>query len=489
MILTIGDIVYDTQNNEYEIIESIGEGGFGQVFKIISKNNSEIYALKILPIDYTNKENYESFKREINASKKISNDNVIKYLYYHDGNLHSTLPPYIIMEFAEQGTLKNFLNKQTNLLNNETILDLFYQLLKGQNAINEQVLHRDLKPENILIKGGLLKISDFGLSKNVMDSTKTITFKGFGSKYYAPPEVWKNEKYLIKSDMYSMGLIFYQIATLKYPYNIDPCDINGFKNAHLYQCVKNPNLINSNLTQQISQCIMKMLEKNPENRFKDWFELRSFLQTEKFKSSSTEIENATSLILSRLSVKDEKNRQLQIEVAKKEEEYQERILAVKYAFETQLKNKIDELCNQINTQYPSENKMEYIKTDKNEYLKNGKTINYELHLVTGSKIDFEIFIPKICSASLINFGKVLGFINVKNNIYSCNVLFCCKNNDFSKIELIYLKLNSLHNPSIDTYDKLVNFVHNTNGNMGNRRNYELYKFRFGIFADIISKHM
>ena len=93
---------------------------------------------------------------------------------------------------------------------------MFLQLASGMKHINSILVHRDIKPDNILIVDDVLKITDFGLAKYAEATTRSVTFKGYGTKEYCAPEVCKNEKNTIYMDIYSMGIVFYEIATLKY---------------------------------------------------------------------------------------------------------------------------------------------------------------------------------------------------------------------------------------------------------------------------------
>ena len=93
---------------------------------------------------------------------------------------------------------------------------------------DEPMIHRDIKPENILICDGICKITDFGLAKVASESTRTMSFKGYGTLQYIAPEAWKSEKNTIQMDIYSMGIVFYELALLDYPYDITSNDVDAF---------------------------------------------------------------------------------------------------------------------------------------------------------------------------------------------------------------------------------------------------------------------
>ena len=115
-------------------------------------------------------------------------------------------------------------------------------------CISEHLVHRDIKPENILNFHGVLKITDFGLSKISGESTKTMTFKGYGTSPYVAPEAWNNDRNTIQMDIYSMGIVFYELATLSYPYEKPTVnDPIAFRSMHLFKPAINPSSINKNL--------------------------------------------------------------------------------------------------------------------------------------------------------------------------------------------------------------------------------------------------
>lgn len=183
MQLIEGRFVKDNENNEYLIEKFIGNGAFGNVFRIKRISDDTEWALKTIAQSFTDEQSLIAFKNEINLATKINDNNVIKYLFANDGDIISDLPPYVIMEYANKGTLKEYINSQkleNKFLDEGKLKNLFIQLARGMKAVNSVLVHRDIKPDNILIKDDVIKISDFGLSKISTDRTRTVTFKGFG---------------------------------------------------------------------------------------------------------------------------------------------------------------------------------------------------------------------------------------------------------------------------------------------------------------------
>lgn len=128
---------------------------------------------------------------------QVESNNTVKYLFFNDGEIFSELPPYIIMEYCDGGTLEEYIvniKESKKNIENEDLKKIFSQLISGMKDINSKVIHRDIKLKNILLKDGIIKIGDFGISKSISETTRTMTFKGYGSSPYIAPEGWRYEK-------------------------------------------------------------------------------------------------------------------------------------------------------------------------------------------------------------------------------------------------------------------------------------------------------
>ncbi len=285
-ILNIGSKICDNKNNEYELIDIIGRGGFGCVFKAKRKTDNKYFAVKSMLPSFGDGNDQYVFENEIDAASKISGNNIIKYEFVNDGKILPEYPPFIIMEYANNGTLKNLLSERNNQhFSNEQIISMFTQLANGMKIINQKLVHRDIKPENILIDGNSLKITDFGLSKIVTENTRTYTFKGWGTYLYMSPEAWTFAPNTIQMDIYSMGIVFFEIASLQYPYNSKMDTIEECKRVHLNSGIKSLYSLNPNLSPTIVSVINKMLEKSEKRRFKNWDDIISFLNKNNDKSN------------------------------------------------------------------------------------------------------------------------------------------------------------------------------------------------------------
>ncbi|MCR5335976.1 MAG: serine/threonine protein kinase [Synergistes sp.] len=354
MIITVGSIVKDDSGKTYVLDESIGSGGFGSVFKAHCEQNTNIVAIKVLQNSFDSDESYLTFQKETNQAKLLSSENVIKYMYIHDGKEFSEYPPYIIMEYTDGGTLRDLIKHQDGKqFDIEILKNIYLQLANGMNCISEHLVHRDIKPENILNFNGVLKITDFGISKISEESTKTLTFKNSGTPYYIAPEAWNGDKNTIQMDIYSMGIVFYELATLAYPYKIPiKTDYSSIRDMHLYNSPIKPTSINGNLPPNIVSIIIKMIEKPTQRRFKNWDEIIGALEVE------AQPRDDLSVFVNRaVSLRNDKDLQLQKQLAekKKAEEERENHIRLAYAqYVNTVSLPIREFAERFNSQYPHE---------------------------------------------------------------------------------------------------------------------------------------
>ena len=350
MIITIGSRVKDTDEETYLLTEELGHGGFGCVYKAIRDKDKAIYAVKTLLYSFANEETVSSFKNEIILSRKIEGDNVIRYAYAHDGEEYPELPPYIIMEYANGGTLRDRIEERkinNSPFSQEELLSIYEQLISGMISINKQLVHRDIKPENILINNDILKITDFGLAKISSESTRTMSFKGYGTVPYIAPEAWHSDKNTIQMDIYSMGIVFYELAMLQYPYEIKSNDIEAYKNAHLFSRVKNVYELQKAVGVDIASIIMTMLEKPTQRRFTAWEEVDKQLRN----TSSGTTEGMNSIVTLAIAKKIQSDTQEQQRIEeenRKRKEKEDFCNLVKNQFESTIIDCISRFVEQYN---------------------------------------------------------------------------------------------------------------------------------------------
>jgi len=208
------------EGKEYKIIEELGEGGFGKVIQVLSKSDNKEYAIKEIPIKEEKKDKIEEIQNEAVILSKFNCENIVKY--YGISNENNNI--YILMEFCNEGNLRNFIDKN---IDNETLIEeniisnIIKQICIGIKEIHKRkIVHRDLKPENIFMNDNMnIKIGDFGISKQLSSyKTHTLTNKKLGSEYYAAPEILDNGIYNEKSDIWSLGCIIYELFNLNIYY-------------------------------------------------------------------------------------------------------------------------------------------------------------------------------------------------------------------------------------------------------------------------------
>ena len=250
-------------NDRYEVIKSIGEGGMANVYlgydTILDRN----VAIKVLRGDLANDEKFvRRFQREALSASSLAHPNIVEM--YDVGEDDGTY--YIVMEYVDGKTLKQLLKKRGTLTLSEAI-DIMSQLTDGMaHAHDSYIIHRDLKPQNIMIKDdGQIKITDFGIAMALNSTQLTQTNSVMGSVHYLPPEQASGKGCTIKSDIYSMGIIFYELLTGTLPFKGDNAVEIALK--HMREPVPSVREDNPSLPQSIENIIKKATAKNPKNRY------------------------------------------------------------------------------------------------------------------------------------------------------------------------------------------------------------------------------
>jgi eukaryotic-like serine/threonine-protein kinase len=217
----------------YEPLDRIGPGGFGSVERV-SNGAGDEFALKTLHLGF----DPGVLAVEAENLRRVEHENVVAYVDHGDDP-----EPFLVMELATDGSLKDYISaaqQAGELFPVGTVIDWTGQLLRGLTAVHEVLLHRDLKPANVLVSQGVLKIADFGLTRLVEASTRTETLKGGGTPLYMPPEGWAGPTGPAPTaayDLYSLGVILYEIATLTTPFSGGRDEL---RHAHLFTEPRSP---------------------------------------------------------------------------------------------------------------------------------------------------------------------------------------------------------------------------------------------------------
>lgn len=261
-------------NERYEIIKSIGEGGMANVYLANDTFLDRKVAVKILRGDLSTDEKFiRRFQREAYAASALSHPNIVEM--YDVGEDKGTY--FIVMEYIEGRTLKQLLKKRGSLTAPE-VVDIMLQLTDGiAHAHDMYIIHRDLKPQNIMISDdGKIKITDFGIAMAMNSTQVTQTNSVMGSVHYLPPEQASGKGSTIKSDIYSMGIMLFELLTGKLPFKGENAVEIALK--HMKDDIPSVRKLNPNIPQSLENIVLKSTAKNPKNRYDDVREMYNDLK-------------------------------------------------------------------------------------------------------------------------------------------------------------------------------------------------------------------
>ncbi len=256
--------------NRYQIIEKIGEGGMANVFKAKCLLLNRFVAVKVLRPELVSDEDFVAkFEKESQAAASLSNPNIVNiYDVGKDGDVR-----YIVMELVRGVTLKKYIKGHDGFIPNDEIIEIAKQVALGlEHAHANRIIHRDIKPHNILInEDGIVKVADFGIARAVTSSTIVTTKEAIGSVHYSSPEQARGGFVDEKSDIYSLGILIYELATKKLPFDGDVPVSVAMK--HLKEKVVEPSQLNPEIGKGLESVILKAIQKEPNNRYKSAREL------------------------------------------------------------------------------------------------------------------------------------------------------------------------------------------------------------------------
>ena len=253
----------ELQLQRYQIIERIGEGGMANVYLAFDKVLKRECAIKILKADLSdNPVTLLRFKREADAASKLHHPSIVTiYDVGQSDNRH-----FIVMEYVKGTTLKSLIQQRGAIEKNEAIF-LMEQILEGIVVAHKAgVIHRDIKPQNILIKAdGTVKITDFGIATTEGSVQLTQHDSVMGSVHYLAPECARGEQATSQSDIYSLGIVFYEMLTGEVPYKGDGAVQVALK--HLNDEIRPVREFNNSIEQSIENIIIKATAKNRSFRY------------------------------------------------------------------------------------------------------------------------------------------------------------------------------------------------------------------------------
>jgi eukaryotic-like serine/threonine-protein kinase len=269
--LSSGDVVSD----RYQIVAHIGEGGMGSVYKALDRELDRIVALKTIRPDLaSNASILRRFKQEVLLARKVTHQNVIRI---HDLGMSGALR-FLTMEFFEGEELCTYLERRKTLKIQEVVA-IVHQICEGLRAAHKEgVIHRDLKPQNILIDAnGQIRILDFGLARGFEVSGVTHTGLAVGTPDYMAPEQAQGAPATVRSDIYAVGLTFYELLLGEMPFKGETAMARLVQRT--IQRPPSPKSIREEIPQHLDNIVMRCLAIDPAERYESADELLADLQT------------------------------------------------------------------------------------------------------------------------------------------------------------------------------------------------------------------
>ena len=262
-------------NNRYEILEKIGNGGMATVYKAKCHVLNRYVAIKILRDEFTTDSEFiKRFKSEAQSAASLTHPNIVSIFdVCNEDNLY-----YIVMELIQGKTLKDIITEE-GVLSWKWSVNIAIQIASAlETAHKHNIIHRDIKPHNIIItEDGMAKVTDFGIAKAVSNSTITAFGTTIGSVHYFSPEHARGGFTDAKSDIYSLGIVMYEMLTGKVPFDADTPVSVALKQVQ--EEAIEPIKLNSNIPISVNKIILKAMQKDPNLRYQNATEMLEDLST------------------------------------------------------------------------------------------------------------------------------------------------------------------------------------------------------------------
>jgi len=262
--------------NRYEILEVLGTGGMAVVYKGRDTILNRVVAIKVLKPEFNADEDFvKKFQKESQAAASLSHPNIVNVFDVgYSSDVH-----YIVMEIVNGNTLRDYLNKMQGFMREEAIINIGLQIASAlSQAHHNEIVHRDIKSQNILInEQGSVKVADFGIARAATTATIVNTKEVIGSVHYASPEQARGGIVDARSDIYSLGILLYELATKKLPFEGDSPVTVALK--QIKDDLPNPKLINGDISDGLASIIHKCAEKMPNDRYQDINDMIEDLKT------------------------------------------------------------------------------------------------------------------------------------------------------------------------------------------------------------------
>ena len=270
-------MIHHILDHRYELVEHIGGGGMADVYRAHDQLLDRNVAVKILHAQFANDEEFiEKFRREAQGAAKLSHPNIVNI--YDVGQENSR--HYIVMEYVAGETLKERIQREGHLSIEES-LRITREIAEGlEHAHANNLVHCDIKPHNILVTdANRVKVADFGIARAITSSTMTYSGTVVGSVHYFSPEQAKGSAISPKSDVYSLGVVLYEMLTGSLPFTGETPV--GIALKHLQEEAPSVRKLNPEIPPIVEAIVLNAMEKNPENRFSSTEMIRDIQQAER----------------------------------------------------------------------------------------------------------------------------------------------------------------------------------------------------------------
>lgn len=275
-------------DGRYEITELIGIGGMADVYKAVDlMEDNKVVAVKILKSEFADNDDFvRRFRNESKAIAVLSHPNIVKI--YDVG--FSDKIQFIVMEYIDGITLKEFMEQQGVLKWKDTVHFIIQILRALQHAHDRGIVHRDIKPQNIMLfPDGTIKVMDFGIARFAREEGKTISDKAIGSVHYISPEQARGDITDEKSDIYSVGVMMYEMLTGVKPFDADtPVAVAVM---HMQNAPRPPRQINDTIPEGLEAIVLRAMQKDASKRYQSASEM--IKDIEEFKRNPSIVLNIT----------------------------------------------------------------------------------------------------------------------------------------------------------------------------------------------------
>lgn len=265
--------------NRYEILEQIGEGGMATVYKAKCHTLDRLVAIKVLKSEYAEDEEFvKKFMMECQSAAKLNHPNIVGIYDFHEIELDGKPVYFIVMEYIDGITLKELIEKK-GFIPEEEAVDIALQILEAlKEAHSHGVIHRDIKPHNIMIsKSGIVKVTDFGIARATSNHTMTTTMDAIGSVHYFSPEQARGAFTDQRTDIYSFGIVFYEMLTGKRPFvGENPVTIAM---KHIQEDITPPGELNEDISEGVERVVLKCTMKKQAERYQNVDEIITDLRS------------------------------------------------------------------------------------------------------------------------------------------------------------------------------------------------------------------